>query len=462
MPNVILISTDHMRYDNIAAHDNPAMHTPNLDRLLAEGVGFDNCFVQSPTCMPSRASIWTGRYPQNHRVTCNGVALRKSETTLAHAFQHARFHTANVGKLHFQPHSGFDIDHAANHDRYAGYGYDANLLSDEPGCYPDAYIQWVRWHAPEHLEQCKVPGPAGPRRHFDYAAHPAPEPYTHPAWITDQSCQFLRRWRHRDRPFFLSMGFYAPHPPLNPPQQYLDLYDPEAIPKPRVGHLDPDKVAGGHTDEQWRQMKRHFYAMVSHVDDCVGRLLQCLQDTGLDRDTIVVFTSDHGDSLGDYGRCGKGPWNHDAVIRVPLVVRWPDGLPAGRRVPALVESIDLFPTLCALADAPIPQGVKGLDQSDLLRGRTDVGRDDILVEHKQVDRGRSVKTLRTETHKYLLHSDGRETLYDLSDPDGESRDLLADESSRADHAGTRLALRDRLLARLIAAEDDLPPRRYPY
>lgn len=162
MPNVILISTDHMRHDNVAAHGNPLMHTPNLDRLVADGVSLDHCDAQNPICMPSRASIWTGRYPQNHRVTCNGVALRKTETTLAHAFQHAGYETANVGKLHFQPHAGFDIDHTKNDQRYAGYGYEHNLLSDEPGCYPDAYIQWVRWHAPESLEQCKVPGPNGP------------------------------------------------------------------------------------------------------------------------------------------------------------------------------------------------------------------------------------------------------------------------------------------------------------
>jgi arylsulfatase A-like enzyme len=137
-PNVIFITTDHMRHDNIAANHNPVMHTPVLDRLAAEGVSMDQLFVQSPTCMPSRASIWTGRYTQNHRVTCNGIALRKSETTLAHALARAGYQTANVGKLHFQPHSGFDIDHTRNADRYAGYGYEQNLLSDEPGCYPDA------------------------------------------------------------------------------------------------------------------------------------------------------------------------------------------------------------------------------------------------------------------------------------------------------------------------------------
>lgn len=450
-PNILFITTDHLRYDNIAANGNPHMVTPVLDRLAAEGLSLDAHYVNSPTCMPSRASIWTGRYPQNHRVTCNGVELRKTERTMAHAFADAGYRTMNVGKLHFQCHAAARTA-AENREVYAGYGYDVNLLSDEPGCYDDDYIEWVRANDPSQVDNCRVELPGERTGHRDRKPFAGPLELSHPMWIASEAGRLIGE-ADREQPWFLSAGFYAPHPPLNPPQKYLDLYDPRALPMP-LQHREVQGIEG----DAWLTVKQYFYAMVSHVDEAVGRLLATLEASGQADNTIVVFTSDHGDALGDYGRIAKGPFNYDSVLHVPCLVRWPGELPAGRRVGAMLEAIDLYPTLCGLSDVDVPVGVKGRDFAATWRGQSDAGRDDVLVEHRQIGPGTAVKTLRDRRWKYFAHHDGREQLFDMAAEHGEATDLADDPA----HAGTLAQMRQRMLVRLINAEDDLPPRTWRY
>ena len=457
-PNVLFITSDQQRYDCIGANGNPRIQTPVLDALAGAGVSLERCYVQNPVCMPSRASIWTGRYPQNHRVTTNGIALPKTEVTMAHAFRQAGYHTANVGKLHFLPHKG--RDHTLNHILHAGYGYETNHLSDEPGCYPDAFTRWIEQVAPEYLDAVRVPLPAvgTARRHFDEWVLQAPEQYSHTAWIARTVDSFLARYTD-PRPFFLTVGFYAPHPPLNPPQRYVDLYKPDDLPLPRQHPADMEKSR--HRDispERWRRMKAFFYAMCSLVDHYVGGILDSLKATSFAENTIIVFMSDHGDALGDHGQVAKGPSNYEAIVRVPCIVRWPGVLPAGRRMAALVESIDLFPTLCDLCGIAVPSGVKGASVRGLLQGTTEHGRDDVLIEFKDPRSGLSVKTLRTDAYKYFRYHDGRETLYDLREEDEEVFNQAGDHA----YHSVLQQMRERMLARLMRAEDDLPERTHDY
>lgn len=459
-PNVIFITTDHQRYDCIGANGNPHIRTPVLDRLASEGVSLDRCYVQNPLCMPSRASIWTGRYPQNHRVTDNGIALPKHEITMPRAFGQAGYRTVNIGKLHFLPHYG--RDHTQNDREYSGYGYDTNLLSDEPGCYRDAYIRWVERVAPEHLEGVRVPVPVpgkdNGRGHFQGWVFGAPEEFSHPAWIAHEACKFISAYED-DKPFFLSLGFYAPHPPLNPPQKYLDLYDPDSLPLPKQHPSDMAKSAlRDITPQQWREDIAYFYAMCSLVDHYVGCVIEVLRELALLDDTIIVFMADHGDALGEHGMVNKGPSNYESIVRVPCIIRWPDRLPTGRRVSGLVEAVDVFPTLCELTEVPIPKGVKGQEMTSLLRGETDEGRESVLIEHKNPTTGFSVKTLRTPEFKYFRFNDDREVLYDLREEDEEVFNRADDPKYASDLAD----LRGRLLSRLIAAEEDLPEKTHPY
>ncbi len=452
--NVIFISTDHLRYDNIAANGNPHIITPTLDRLASEGVSLDQFYIQGPICMPSRASIWTGRYPRNHGVTCNGIPLPKSEVTMAHAFAQNGYHTANIGKLHFLPHKG--RDHTLNHVLYAGYGYEFNEISEAPGCYPDAYLKWVEQHGPQYLDavRYRLPEAQIVRGPFDSWAFAAPEAYHQTAWVSQRTQDFLRQYDD-SRPFFLSVGFFYPHPPLNPPREFLEMYDPPSLPLPYQHPADMENSSHRDiTEEQWRAMKAAFYALCTHIDHHVGHILDTLEATGLAKNTVVVFTSDHGDMLGDHGQVAKGPSNYDEIIHVPCIIRAPDQLPQNRRVSGMVESIDLYPTLAALCDVQVEPGVNGQNMLSLLRGETETGRPDILVEFKDPRTGVALETLRTDQYKYFHYNDGREVLYDLNEKPAE----VFDRSDEPTYNEPLDQLRKRLLTRLIASQDDLPLR----
>ena len=480
-PNVLLITTDQQRYDCVGANGNPLIRTPHLDRLAAEGVRFEHCYVQNPVCMPSRASLITGRYCQNHGVRKNGTPLDPQQPNLAHALLAAGYHTASIGKIHLIPHWGRDYDQP--HPSLE-YGFRTMLNADEPGCYRDAYLRWVEREHPECLEAVRAPLPVpsgasippgyvvtpGGRGLFDGRRLEAPPEVSHSGWVATQSIRFLEaraaRARSGDEPFFLHAGIYAPHPPLFAPPPYDTLYDPSKMPLPvrRLDEMD-DKPAHFRAaarphrevpDERWRRAKAFYYGMVSLADAQIGRLLGALDGLGLAETTIVVFTSDHGEALGDHYVTGKGPTNYDCIVRVPLLVRWPaGGLSRGRVVGGLVEHVDVCPTLLEAAGVPAYSGVKGASLLPLARGAVDRGRPDVLIEFRDVKTGFSVKTLRSAEYKYTRSRRGgatEEALFDLEADPHEFRNAAPDPA----YAPVIQQFRSRLLDRLQDAEDDLP------
>lgn len=236
---------------------------------------------------------------------------------------------------------------------------------------------------------------------------------THTAFVTDQMCDYLRRHDQR-RPFFAIAGYYAPHPPLNPPQEYLDRVDRSKLRLPIVGPEDlVDPALQDMTDEQWRNVVAAYLAMVAQVDDGVGEIIRVLKAQGIYDNTIIVFTSDHGEFLGDHGRIQKGMPGHDCIIHVPCIISYPKELPPGRICSALTAAVDVVPTLLDLCGIQIPSFVQGKTMRGLLQGKTDVHRDAVLVEYFE-EHGNRQTTVRTERHKYFLHENGKELLYDLA------------------------------------------------
>ncbi|MCC6617303.1 MAG: sulfatase-like hydrolase/transferase [Anaerolineae bacterium] len=459
-PNVIFITTDQQRYDTIAANGYPHMITPTLDRMIADGVNVENCFVQNPVCMASRSSIWTGRYPQNHGVTTNGIQLPKTEVTMAHTFLQNGYHTANIGKLHFVPHKGEGRDHSINATVYSGYGYEYNLVSEAPGPYPDDYMSWVEREAPQYIDgvRYRLAQSVGPESLFDLWDFQAPEEIHNTAWVATQTREFLLNYRD-PRPFFLTVGFFYPHPPLNPPRSYVDMYDPATIPMPTQHPSDMARSRNaGVSDETWRQMRRYYYALVTQIDRHLATILETLQAAGLADNTIVVFLSDHGEMLGDHCETSKGPSNYDEILHVPCIFYAPWLLPSKRKVSGLVEAIDVFPTVADLCGVRLERGVKGRSIAAALKGETDETRPDVLAEYKDTRNGIHVKTLRDERYKYFYYGDGREVLYDLADADQE----VIDHAAEPEYEPTIQALRKRLLTRLMQAQDDLPPKTHDW
>ncbi len=298
----------------------------------------------------------------------------------------------------------------------------------------------------------------------DPVRHPDPERYkgqgavpavcrngvTHTAFVADQTIEFLRR--EHVEPFLCIAGFYSPHSPWVVPQQYLDRYDPSSLSLPDYPpEIEAERASKELTDEHLRSVRHGYYAMVSEVDDHVGRILAALAESGRAEETIVVFTSDHGEWLGEHLMFGKGYPGHDSVSRVPLLVRWPGGISNPRTVDGLVEAVDVVPTLLECCGLPVPPEVQGRSLAGVLTGDGQADREDTLIEFT------GSKILRTDTWRYILHADGREHLYDLTAPYGEYRDVAAE----ADRAGMLSGLRHRLATRMVAMEQPRP-RVWPY
>jgi hypothetical protein len=310
---------------------------------------------------------------------------------------------AGYVQLHFQNHMTRD-----HRDPPRRYGFDTCILSDEPGCYDDAFLAWVRERAPGRLDACRITthkgyqhGPCYPgqgRELSEPYVFSGPDDCSHAAFVGDETRDFLRRQAARRQPFFCIAGFYAPHPPLNPPQRLLDLYDPGSLPAPR---RRPDQ--GRLDDDAWRRITAHYYALVSQVDEEVGAILDTLDRCGLSDDTLVVFTSDHGEYCGDHGREGKvGP--EDVCTRVPLLLRWPGRFPACASQ-AIIEQVDIAPTIIDCCGIQIPSFMQGRSMRTLAEGRSADGRDNAYLS-MTIPLLHSYRALRTRSHLYVRQAPG--------------------------------------------------------
>lgn len=453
--NIIWITTDHMRYDCIAAHGNPTMHTPNLDRLVRGGISFDHCYTNNPLCMPSRCSFMTGCYPQQTGVMHNGHELPGDfKPTVGHCFSAGGYRTVQIGKLHFEGHEDHDLDPRARNS----YGFDVFQLSEEPGCYEDAYRTWLRGEYPGLVEQFTVPRPMSDERkqeRTNFKVLDAPWEASHSGWVATQACRYLSSWGTRGEPQFLHLGFYAPHPPLNPTRDMFAPYAEAEIPRPLLE--EEDWNARSDLDEETLvEYRRHFYAMVTGVDLAVGKLLDMLESKSMLDDTLIIFSSDHGDACGDHGRTGKGNSFYDSIMRLPLVMHWPNGLKAsaGRRIDGLMEMVDVLPTLLELTGLPVPRAMSGRSFAEALTtGEPVDGRAEVYAVH-----GPGHIMIRTESHKYLRYVRGnevQEVLYDLENDPCEYRNAANDPAL----AEVLADLRSRALSRTIHASASIRERR---
>jgi arylsulfatase A-like enzyme len=424
-PNIIFIMTDQQRADTIAAAGNEWMITPALDRLAREGVLFGNAFCCGAACVASRAAMFTGMYAHNTGVYSNKRRWAHHRTWLDD-FREAGYTVVNVGKMHAR-----DAP-MAFHDRYIVENKSSHLR----------YDQWNRFLWMSGLDV--------PRRHMtidnwarqlNSAAWPYEERYHSDVFVGDMALNYIERWDGR-APLLLQIGFPGPHEPYDPLPRVLDMYQdraasgqamPSRIYQPGELARKPPVQAmfkrtyetadhehridfSAATDADLARMRRHYCAGVTGIDEKVGQILDALQDKGMLQTSIVVFTSDHGDNLGDHDLPYKW-FMYDSVTRVPLIVRLPAGTGGGRMDEGLFSHIDLGPTLLELAGLPVPSRMDGCSRVARLASSPDAPVDDapqaVYAEENYLTMAR------TATHKlvyYAGHPWGE--LYDLvRDPD---------------------------------------------
>ena len=470
--HVIWMTCDHLRWEDLGGNGISFAHTPNIDRLIGDGVSFDHAYCQNPVCMPSRCSFMTGCYPHQVGVTANGQELDPAcPLTAPRCFAAGGYQTAQIGKLHLQSHEDMDLDGRARHD----YGFDVFWCDEEPGCYDGPYLRWLASEAPAMLPRFRTARPAAPGRDGETKAPQAidaPWHYSYSGWIAEQTRRYLATWgagRARDEHHFLHCGFYAPHPPLNPT---TDMLAPLAARQPPPARRQPGESADkpeplcsmlrnpALDEEETAAYRRHFAAMVTGVDFAVGRIVAMLEEAGVLDDTLLVFGSDHGDFCGDHGLVCKNVAWYESVARVPLVLHWPAGLGrGGHRVDGLVELVDVLPTLLGLAGQRPPPSMSGRDWSaELLAGdHAAIGRPDALAVHRP-----GHLLLRTPTHKYIRYDQGDqppgEVLYDLRDDPDEFINRAEDPTQE----DLLRQLRDRSLQRLIQASEPINPKIYHF
>jgi len=454
-PNVIVIFDDQLRADACGVYGGRNITTPNIDRLAREGVTFNYAFSTCPLCTPFRGMLQTGRYPTHTGIVLNWVEVNPNQRCIAHVFRDAGYRTGFIGKWHL----------AAGVRKRAG----KHLATPEDKKRAKAAMAAYEKENPE--TEYVPPGPA--RLGYDhwqaynfhcefqraYYYEDSPKRLFMKGYETDaeidMAIDFMRRQQKDGKPFFLMVAPHPPHPPFKPdycPEGYLERIRKDLFWSPNVPadyRLREDPLPA-----------RCYYAMAKNVDDNVGRLIDFLDRSGLSDNTILVFTSDHGEMMGSHGRRNKMvPYNE--AVHIPCIIRWPGHIPAGRRLDVLHTPMDYFPTLCALAGLEAPPTCDGLDLSDAILGTGRIERDAVLmmnyVSHWDYFDSGTIwpewRAVRTRRYTYVKWLAGQEELYDNDVDPYQMRNLVEVPEARP----ILEKLRARLKELLAEAHDEFLP-----
>lgn len=434
-PNIILILTDQQRADTVNALGAHWMHTPHLDRLVREGYAFTNCFVTSPVCVASRASLFTGMYPHAGGVFKNFQPWRP---TWVPWLADAGYHCVNIGKMHVNPYD----DPAGFHQRFVVENKDRPLFLDERD-----RAFYDEWDKALHARKLSKPS-----RYLRYAADAEaytkalgafvwdlPDDMHSDNFIGDHVLWWLEE-RKATNPLFLQIGFPGPHPPYDPTAEHLRRYASVDIPvpdfTPAEEALQPrsqavlrqnmitnnfDSIAWKHRPDKSEllRIRRHYAANVTMIDEKIGQIMATLERKGYLDNALVIFSSDHADALGDHGHIQK--WTmYDSVERVPLIVWSPGRISGGGRSDSLVQLMDVAPTLLDAAGVPTPGNWEARSLWPVLRGEQPSIRDVVYAElaRDHIQTGAEYIVMRRDRDWKLV--------YYLDEPDGELFDLKAD------------------------------------
>ncbi len=481
-PNIILFMCDQLRYDALGCYGNTQIHTPNIDRIALNGSTFDNHFVSNPVCSPSRCTVLTGRYPKNHGTRDNGIPLRDEEITFPQVLRDNGYLTAAIGKMHittqFMPKEDEQDDWPE--DRY---GFD--VIHTTCDCKTGEYLNWLKEESSIDYEEVKMQGErkmkedkasaadkdtSGPPQVYESNINPE---YHQSHWIADRTIDLIND-STPDTPFFAFCSFVDPHHPFDPPKPYSEMYDPEKLDEPMIfeneledkpPHFQKARSGHGFSNEkydyrklsidEWKKVKAAYYGMITLIDDNIGRILDAIEKKGIENDTLILFTNDHGELLGDHGLLFKGPFHYDCLIKAPMIIKWPGVVPKGSRYSQVTEHVDIMPTILEYAGIRTPYGVQGNSMAAVLRGDKGAGKEYAMTEFNCYDWGLSVKTITGKDYKltYYAGEDFGE-LYDRNIDPNE----IVNQWNNPEYQDIKEYMMKKLMNRIIETEDPLPLR----
>ncbi len=510
-PNFLLFITDQQRADWLGCTGHPVVKTPNIDAIAADGTLFEDFHVALPVCMPNRASLMTGRMPSVHGLRHNGCLLPRRANTFVDVLAAGGYATASIGKSHLQPFTGAlpwrapdkterAIPEAWKPDgmsytleeptRFEGdkeqpfevpyYGFQhVDMATSHGDRCGGQYGQWFRETMPD-WQALHDPANELPHNYTCPQAYrtPIPEEAYPTTWVGDRAEVYLSAQARAEQPFFAFVSFPDPHHPFNPPGKYWDMYSPDqfSIDLPYAAHKNPTPPMQ-HLTEKWEQGElppipqmpfraddQHLReamaltaGMITMIDDQIGRLVEVLKDTGQYDNTVIIFTSDHGDYLGDFNLLLKGSLPMPAITRVPMI--WSD--PAtrqGARTDTLASTIDISASILERAGMAPYNGMQGQSFLASLDGTTP-HRDEVMIEHNDggarmgFEQAARVRTLRTKDWRFSTYA-GEDwgELYDLNADPRETHNRWSDP----DLAEVKAALSLRLIEHLTCQMDESP------
>jgi arylsulfatase len=448
-PNVLVILADQHRWDCIGANGNPDIKTPNLDKLATEGTSYHNSFTVFPVCTPSRYSLLCGKFVRNHCCWTNHATLRQEFPTFARTMRNNGYSTAAVGKMHFSP-------------TYIDVGFERMKLCEQhgDGRWDDDYHRELRKldlvdrldlldQRDEYFEN------APPVYHESCGSEPTnlPEHLYSTEWIAGKALEEIDNWNQDGN--LLMVGFVKPHHPFDPPQKWWDMYDPEELSllpgwteHPLSVDMDRDQGRFPHpgiTPERCRNVMARYYAAISEIDEKVGELVCRLKQKNMLDNTIIIYTSDHGDYMGFHHMILKSNHLYDPLIKVPLIIRYPEAFKPSVS-DRMVSNIDIFPTLVELAGLPEPENLPGISVLNK--------QEEHELIFSEVDRG-YYSLVRSRRYKFIRdRRNNLELLFDLeTDPFEEHN--VADNPEYADTKKQLAAALDNWEKQLVCKENHL-------
>lgn len=438
-PNILFLMTDEHRHDCVG-YVNPAIKTPHLNALAKDGIVFTNAYSTSPSCVPARAAIYTGRYPSQCGAPTYITYLPAHETTFMSRLRAAGYHTAAIGKQHF-----------GQSTIERGYDYE-DLIDGEGVSRNDSYTRHLRAAG---TTQAQHREPAGrfafrwkgdPRMHIDH-------------WVGERALEYLRDKCPHSQPWFLTVSFHGPHQPFDglglPSEQH---YAGASIPQPVAKASDlKDKPphfadlsgrSGGLSEKEIETIRRSYFSKITFIDGKIGQLIAALRARGEYDNTLIVFTADHGDYMGEYGMVYKGQYVSEALMRIPMLAKPPVKDFRGRTETAFVHNFDIAPTSLAAAGIPVPPTMSARDLAPFWK-----------PQPRPADRqfcfldAHGIQGVRDSRWK-LVHYRGRDygELYDLANDPHERRNLWNEASAQQEKTRLREELLNHLLAILPRSE----------